>query len=296
MPEIKLRADNKDDDTHLRVVDIDGYYIPTFPIEDHEKHFRSMPGWKARNDDVIISAYPKAGTHWVWEVVSMLVRRKAERIPEIKEMAMMEGITEQIFESLPSPRIMNTHVYFQYLPNDFFDKKCKIVYIIRNPKDIAVSFYNHHKKLLEYEFDGPWDNYLQRFIQGKTDYGSWFDYTLEMERFMESHPDYPIHVIYYEDMKEDSNTEITKLAGFLGTEVSDELIRNIDSLCQFDAMKKEKNVTEDVTEWRDNNPGMYRKGQVGDWKNWFTVAQSDMFDSIYQQKMAKSKTKIRFCI
>lgn len=61
MPEIKLRADNKDDDTHLRVVDIDGYYIPTFPIEDHEKHFRSMPGWKARNDDVIISAYPKAG-------------------------------------------------------------------------------------------------------------------------------------------------------------------------------------------------------------------------------------------
>lgn len=62
MPEIKLRADNKDDDTHLRVVDIDGYYIPTFPLEDHEKHFRSMQGWKARNDDVIISAYPKAGS------------------------------------------------------------------------------------------------------------------------------------------------------------------------------------------------------------------------------------------
>lgn len=55
--------------------------------------------------------------------------------------------------------------------------------------------------------------------------------------------------------------EITKLARFLGTEVSDELIQNIDSLCQFDAMKKEKNVTEDVTEWRDNNPGMYRKGE-----------------------------------
>ena len=34
------------------------------------------------------------------------------------------------------------------------------------------------------------------------DYGSWFDYTLEMERFIEKNPDYPIHVMYYEDLKE----------------------------------------------------------------------------------------------
>lgn len=48
----------------------------------------------------------------------------------------------------------------------------------------------------------------------------------------------------------------------MGTEVSDELIQNIDSLCQFDAMKKDKNAVKDVTEWRDNNPsGMYRKGE-----------------------------------
>lgn len=34
------------------------------------------------------------------------------------------------------------------------------------------------------------------------DYGFWFDYILEMERFMESYLDYFIYVIYYEDMKE----------------------------------------------------------------------------------------------
>ena len=96
----------------------------------------------------------------------MLVRRKAERIPEIKETAMIEGLTEEIFDSMAAPRVINTHVDFQYLPKDLFAKRCKIVYIHRNPKDIAVSYYNHHKKILMYEFDGPWDNYFQRFMQG----------------------------------------------------------------------------------------------------------------------------------
>ena len=104
----------------------------------------------------------------------MLVRRKAERIPEIKETAMIEGLTEEIFDSMAAPRVINTHVDFQYLPKDLFAKRCKIVYILRNPKDIAVSYYNHHKKILMYEFDGPWDNYFQRFMQGNGKYFIWF--------------------------------------------------------------------------------------------------------------------------
>ena len=58
MPEINLRSDKRDDESHLRVLEFDGYYLPPFVKEEH---FRSMKTWKARNDDVILSAYPKAG-------------------------------------------------------------------------------------------------------------------------------------------------------------------------------------------------------------------------------------------
>ena len=46
----------------LRILDIDGYYAPTFDyLTNHEAEVRSIPDWKCRPDDVYICAYPKAG-------------------------------------------------------------------------------------------------------------------------------------------------------------------------------------------------------------------------------------------
>ena len=45
-------------------------------------------------------------------------------------------------------------------------------------------------------------------------------------------------------------------------------------------MKQEKNAGEDASEWRDNNPGMYRKGREVSPKDqqpvWQTTNQRDM--------------------
>lgn len=40
--------------------------------------------------------------------------------------------------------------------------------------------------------------------------------------------------------------------------------------------------------------GFIITGVVGDWKNVFTVAQNEMFDKLYETRMAKSKLKFRF--
>ena len=49
----------------LRVLDIDGYFLPTYDdlnaVTDHDALVRSLPNWKCRPDDVYICAYPKAG-------------------------------------------------------------------------------------------------------------------------------------------------------------------------------------------------------------------------------------------
>ena len=42
------------------------------------------------------------------------------------------------------------------------------------------------------------------------------------------------------------------------------LLESIVEKCDFSEMKKEKDALENKSEWRDGQPGMYRKGNVQD--------------------------------
>ena len=45
------------------------------------------------------------------------------------------------------PRLLKTHLSYDMLPEQVREKKPKIVYVTRNPRDAVVSYYNHWKAL-----------------------------------------------------------------------------------------------------------------------------------------------------
>ena len=47
------------------------------------------------------------------------------------------------------------------------EKKTKIVVALRNPKDMVVSFYHHHKGISIHDYNGKFPDYLQLFVEGK---------------------------------------------------------------------------------------------------------------------------------
>lgn len=47
------------------------------------------------------------------------------------------------------------------------EKKTKIVLSLRNPKDVFVSFYHHHKGLKFFEYDGKFEDYLPIIVAGE---------------------------------------------------------------------------------------------------------------------------------
>lgn len=282
----------------LNLMEVDGTLFPYIEGADQDNSIPAVKNIAGRDDDVVLVNYVKSGTHWLWEVLCMLHKGKAETIPVIKQYSFMEGLSTENLKSMESPRIFNTHLRFHQLPTDMINRKTKIVLIHRKPKDVAASHYNHHLKLIKcYDYHGEWNDWLPLFMDGKVDCNCWFDYVRDWERVMDENADYPIHLMYYEDMKESSEREVDKLASFLGLDVSQDLCKAIADKCQFENMIKDKEGLEPevwIKFWRDHKPGMYRKGQVGDWKNWFTVAQNEQFDEIYREKMKDSKLKIRF--
>lgn len=256
-----------------------------------EKAISDVINMPCRESDIIICAHPKCGTHWVNEMLHMMLNNTTVLQETAKFVTMVEAQDIKNLDALPSPRLLNCHYRFKYLPKELKEKKCKIIHVVRNPKDVCVSYFHHSKKCVFTRLVCPWDEYLDKYLKGEVAYGSWFDYVLEMDAADKENPGL-IYTCYYEDFKRQPEEEIRKLARHIGLQTSDEMIKKIVNATSFENMQKNKF---DVTASLTGGKGfVYRKGQIGDWKNHFTVAQNEEFDRFYNEKMKGASYRITF--
>ncbi|KAK0054998.1 sulfotransferase 1A1 [Biomphalaria pfeifferi] len=262
-------------------------------IPDPLKHVEDMRNLPLRDDDVVIAAYPKSGTHWLWEVTHMLLHKTTVYERRIKECLMLEATPDlDIFKEEPSPRIFNTHVVMDHYPQEVLTKKTKIIHVIRNPKDVWVSFYYQNKGL---DPNLTLQNLLDAVVNDQLVYPSQFDYLRQMSQFQHEHPDHPVLHIYYEEMNRNPKQTIQQLATFLGVEDNEEFLEKVQEACKFDKMKKveEDNKKElpealaKVAQAVNMKMVMFRKGIIGDWKNELTKEQIDQMDTYIAKEMEK---------
>jgi hypothetical protein len=82
----------------------------------------------------------------------------------------------------PYPRVFKTHLPHHLAPrSDNPNTKPKYIYLMRNPKDCAVSYYHHYKGFKAHEFDGPWEEFLELFMAGDRKYRYGFQGFMGME-------------------------------------------------------------------------------------------------------------------
>ncbi|XP_064598948.1 sulfotransferase 1B1-like [Liolophura sinensis] len=213
---------------------------------------------------------------------------------------MIEARADDILNAQASPRVFITHLppFILSKSKKLFDGKHKIIYIIRNPKDVAVSYYTQTYNFRSlYGYDGKWSGFLELFLNGMVDCGSWFDHVLMWEKYKEDHPEIPIHFVYYEDLKEDLMGEIRRLGNFLDENRDQSFYEQLCKRSVFPAMKKnhDNHAKKELKQlYRNGDLTMFRKGIIGDWKNVFTVSQLERLDAMFAHKMKDSKLSIRF--
>ena len=75
---------------------------------------------------------------------------------------------------LPSPRVIKSHLPFEFLPPKLLDT-CKVIYVGRNPKDTCVSYYHHYLSIKEeYKLEGSFSDFANLYLQGILEYGSYW--------------------------------------------------------------------------------------------------------------------------
>lgn len=143
----------------------------------------------------------------------------------------------EVVRSLPEPRLIKTHLQINLLPKDLLTSNAKIIYVLRNPKDTAISYYHHHINI------NCWQNsdlkvFLEDFLTGTILYGSYFAHAeeyLRLAKLMDN-----VLIIKYEDMVANMKGVVSKVSKFLGMSRTDDELTAIADYMHFDQMKMRK--------------------------------------------------------
>ncbi|KAI9563465.1 hypothetical protein GHT06_010928 [Daphnia sinensis] len=259
--------------------------------ENAEKIYRMKP----RSDDVWLLTFPKCGTTWTSELLWLLKNDcdtdTAAKIPlharapflEMGYLSAMEGpmkkmvITVDKVDKLPSPRVIRPHLPMYLLPPDLLETS-KVVYVARNPKDVIVSYYFHHKLIKSHGYTGTLEELAEYFMNDEVLYSPFFPHVLDAWS-KRNHPN--MHFMFYEDMKRDLRGEIEKVAKFLGKSLTDEQLDKLREHLRFDNFQKNESVNNKAAKkfGAMNEDGRFiRNGKTGDWKNHFSPELNQRID------------------
>lgn len=236
---------------------------------------RGRMEFEVRPSDVFISSYPRSGTTLTQWILYLLTHEEQDdpthltKVSPWFERSLAIGEFDAAdLERFPSPRIFKSHLPRQWLPDG-----AKYIYVERDALDVLVSYFHFYRAYLGYT--GTLDAFYERFMDGRVQYGSWFEHVAE---WRERAADPDVLVVRYEDLLNDRKASIERLVEFLDWERDERWVDRAVIESSFDAMKRRESVFDHATALlleRGVRPESFlRAGKSGDGLGSLTDAQA----------------------
>ncbi len=199
---------------------------------------------EVRSTDVFISSYPRSGTtltQWILYLLTHEEQPDPEHLTKVSpwfERSLAIGeVTASDLQRFPSPRVFKSHLPREWLPDG-----ARYIYVEREGADVLASYFNFYRAYLG--FEGTLDDFYRRFMDGRVQYGSWFEHVAGWHA-RASDPD--VLIVRYEDLLSDRKASIERIVDFLDWNRDERWIDRAVIESSFDAMKRRESVFDHAT-------------------------------------------------
>jgi len=159
------------------------------------------------------------------------------------------------------------NLYNMDLLNDLFPQ-CKIIHIIRDGRDVAVSAWHFNMALNPGKTIARWGSF-SGFINEFASHwkkGVLHGRELGMQKYHDRYLE-----VRYEDLLTSTDKVLTTIFEFLSVSTDKELIRQCIDQCKFSTVSGGRQPGE------EKSGSFFRKGISGDWKNHFSLEDQQVF-------------------
>ncbi|CAF1196983.1 unnamed protein product [Rotaria sordida] len=283
-----------------------------YELQDHHSDSTIWNEFQFRNDDVIISTYPKSGTTWMQQIVFQLLFNGKEDLQVHKMSLWLDfrlnasssryGSKEKLLQAIENQtqrRVLKTHLPLGAL---VFSPKAKYIFVGRDGRDAVWSLYNHHSNYTDEFYDRlnnspgrvgppiqrPQPTFVEYFHNWLEKDGAPFVPFFENIRSWWNVRHLPnVLLIHYSQLKSDLPGQIERIAQFLDIAVDRSSAEWNDILehCSFDYMKINANkfIPDDI--FIGGPSSFFRRGTNDSWKHILTKEDCQRYEEKAQSEL-----------
>ena len=224
-----------------------------------ERNFAVFP------DDTFVVSYPRSGNTWTRFLIANLVYpEKNVGFSNIEKLIPdTSSQSNRALKATPRPRIIKTHEYFDH-------RYRKVIYIVRDPRDVALSYYDFQRKYRQIEDGYPLEQYVDDFVQGRLisiGWGTWGENVASWMYTRGKRKEFLL--LRYEDMMKDTMHELTRIADFLGIAPETQRLQQAIERSSADRMRELEKLEADqwvATKNRRKDIPFVRVAKAGGWR------------------------------
>jgi hypothetical protein len=216
-------------------------------------------------NDIFLVSYLRSGSTWSRFLFGNLIHQD-EEVTFTQMSSLLPSIYDWPDRRLRRlPRVLKSH--------ECFDPRYpRVVYLVRDPRDVAVSFYFYNLKVRVLPEGYPMEEFVERWIRadvvGYADrLGSWQDHVLSWLRLRKGEPGFTL--VHYEELLANPVKELSKLAAALRIPATRENVERavfLSSASRMQSLEKEQATQwEPVKGTRQDIP-FVREAKAGAWK------------------------------
>lgn len=233
------------------------------------------------DDDAFLVSYPRSGNTWMRFLLGQA------KLNQPLDLESIESVIPDIYIhsnsellSVPRPRVMKSH--------EMYDNRYpKVIYLVRDPRDVAISFYFWRKKKRFFEERGlnvSLTTYLHQFVEKEIAFFAAWDEHVQSWMTQKSLLGDTLLIMRYEDIEQSPKEALRRAVKFLDWEIPDTKLDFAVKHSVADRMRRVVEASWPSSADRKDIP-FVREARSAQWREVFDDTLKDMYTNKFGKWM-----------